>query len=276
MLCASMIVIGDELLGGYVADANSPWLAEVFRDYGVPFERIHVVGDDFDAIDEALTTELGRQRPRLIVTSGGIGSTPDDITYTAVAASLGRDVVRDETMSLRVEQALNWSRENGLDVDAAFAGHMYRMAEIPEGARLVFREDGWLPAVLVDVDGGCADGGVTLAILPGVPREFRSIMTQTVGPNLLAGVNPLPTVVEIQHRLPESALNAVFARLISAFPHVKLGSYPGYPMIVRLSGFGDDVHQAAAMVEVELEALMAGPAGAKLEAAWQRRHANDV
>lgn len=276
MLFASMIVIGDELLGGYVADANSPWLAEVLRDYGVPFERIHVVGDDVDAIDEALTRELARQRPRLIVTSGGIGSTPDDITYTAIAASLGRAVVRDVTMAQKVEQALDWSRENGLDVDEAFAGHMYRMAEIPEGARLVFREDGWLPAVLVDVDGGLQAGGVTIAILPGVPREFRSIMTETVGPNLLAGVNPLPIVVEIQHRLPESALNAVFTRLIGAFPHVKLGSYPGYPMIVRLTGFGDDVHQAAAMVEAELEALMAGPAGAKLEAAWQRRHANDV
>lgn len=276
MLFASMIVIGDELLGGYVADANSPWLAELLRDYGVPFERIHVVGDDLGAINEALTTELGRARPRLIVTSGGIGSTPDDITYTAVAASLKRPLVRDETMAERVEQALEWSRENGLDVDDAFASHMYRMAEIPQGARLIYREDGWLPAVLVEVDEGLVGGGVTIAILPGVPREFRSIMTETVGPNLLAGVNPLPIVREIQHRLPESALNAVFSRLIDAFPHVKLGSYPGYPMIVRLSGFGDDVRAAAAMVDTELEALMAGPAGAKLEAAWQRRHANDV
>lgn len=276
MLFASMIVIGDELLGGYVADANSPWLAELLRDYGVPFERIHVVGDDLAAINEALTTELGRARPRLIVTSGGIGSTPDDITYTAVAASLKRPLVRDETMAERVEQALEWSRQNGLDVDDAFASHMYRMAEIPQGARLIYREDGWLPAVLVEVDEGLVGGGVTIAILPGVPREFRSIMTETVGPNLLAGVNPLPIVREIQHRLPESALNAVFRRLIDAFPHVKLGSYPGYPMIVRLSGFGDDVRAAAAMVDTELEALMAGPAGAKLEAAWQRRHANDV
>lgn len=276
MLFASMIVIGDELLGGYVADANSPWLAELLRDYGVPFERIHVVGDDLGAINEALTTELGRARPRLIVTSGGIGSTPDDITYTAVAASLKRPLVRDETMAERVEQALEWSRQNGLDVDDAFASHMYRMAEIPKGARLIYREDGWLPAVLVEVDEGLVGGGVTIAILPGVPREFRSIMTETVGPNLLAGVNPLPIVREIQHRLPESALNAVFRRLIDAFPHVKLGSYPGYPMIVRLSGFGDDVRAAAAMVDTELEALMAGPAGAKLEAAWQRRHANDV
>jgi len=276
MLFASMIVIGDELLGGYVADANSPWLAALLRDYGVPFDRIHVVGDDDAAIDEALQSELARSRPRLIVTSGGIGSTPDDISYTAIAKSLSRDVIRDPQMALRVEQALTWSRENGLDVDDAFAGHMYRMAEIPEGSRLVFREDGWLPAVLVDIDGGCAQTGATVAILPGVPREFRAIMTDTVGPQLLAGVNPLPTVIELEHRLPESALNAVFTRLVSALPHVKLGSYPGYPMIVRLSGSGDAVSEAAAMVQAELDAIMGSAAGEKLEAAWQRRHANDV
>ena len=276
MLVASMIVIGDELLGGYVADANSPWLAETLRSYGVPFERIHVVGDDPAAIDEALSYERAKSTPRLIVTSGGIGSTPDDITYTAVAASLGRDVTRHPKMAARVEQALDWSRENGLDVDDAFAAHMFRMAEIPDGARLIFREDGWLPAVLVDVDGGCGANGVTIAILPGVPREFRAIITETVGPNLLAGVNPLPTVIEITHRLPESALNGVFSRLLTTFPDVKLGSYPAYPMIVRLTGFGTDVTKAAALVNAELETIMASPAGEKLEAAWQRRHANDV
>jgi len=276
MLVASMIVIGDELLGGYVTDANSPWLAEQLRGYGVPLERIHVVGDDFNDIDDALHTELARSRPRLIVTSGGIGSTPDDITYTAIAASLDRSVVRHEQMVARVEQALDWSREKGLAVDDAFAGHMYRMAEIPQGARLVFRPDGWLPAVLVDVDGGCHTGGATVAILPGVPREFKAIISETVGPQLLAGVNPQPTVIEITHRLPESALNGVFSRLISTYPDVKLGSYPGYPMMVRLTGFGEDVTHAAAMVNAELDAIMSSPAGEKLENAWQRRHANDV
>lgn len=276
MLVASMIVIGDELLGGYVTDANSPWLAELLRSYGVPFERIHVVGDDADAIDEALTLELARSRPRLIVTSGGIGSTPDDITYVSVAKSLGRDVVRNPQMASRVAQALEWSREKGLEVDAAFARHMYRMAEIPAGARTEFREDGWLPAVLIDIDGGCLDGGATVAVLPGVPREFRAIMTDTIGPHILTDVNPLPHVIEIEHRLPESALNGVFTRLLQQYPDVKLGSYPGYPMMVRLTGFGDDVAQAAALVQAELDAIMSSDAGAKLEAAWQRRHANDV
>lgn len=276
MLSASMIVIGDELLGGYVTDANSPWLAETLREYGVPLERIHVVGDDAEAIDEALTRELARSRPRLIVTSGGIGSTPDDITYQSVAASLTRDVVRDEQMAAKVVEALQWSRDKGLNVDDVYENHMMRMAEIPAGSRLAFREDGWMPAVLVEVDGGCQSGGATVAILPGVPREFNAIVTETIGPELLAGVNPLPTVIEIEHRLPESALNAVFTRLMAAFPQVKLGSYPGYPMMVRLTGFGNDVAQAARMVEDELAAIMASDAGEKIEAAWQRRHATDV
>lgn len=276
MLSASMIVIGDELLGGYVADQNSPWFATTLREHGVPLDRIQMVGDDPAEIDDALTRELARPRPRLIVTSGGIGSTPDDITYEAVAASLHRALHRDEQMARKVAEALQWSRDKGLEVDAQYEAHMMRMAEIPVGSRLKFRENGWLPAVLVDVDGGCEHGGATIAILPGVPREFQAIVTETIGPELLANVNPLPTVIEIEHRLPESALNAVFTRMMAAYPDVKLGSYPGYPMMVRLTGFGEHVALAAGMINDELDAIMASDAGAKIEAAWQRRHATDV
>ncbi len=86
MLEASVVVIGDEILSGYVHDANSGWLAERLRVHGVPLTRVSVVPDEHEAIDEALQAELARSRPRLIITSGGIGSTPDDLTYEAVAA----------------------------------------------------------------------------------------------------------------------------------------------------------------------------------------------
>jgi molybdopterin-biosynthesis enzyme MoeA-like protein len=58
LLAASIIVIGDEILGGYVTDTNSPWLAERLRLHGVPLSRVHVVPDTADAIDEALQLEL--------------------------------------------------------------------------------------------------------------------------------------------------------------------------------------------------------------------------
>ena len=121
MLEASLVVIGDEILGGYVTDTNSPWVADRLREHGVPLTRVQVVPDDAAAIDEALQLELARGRPRLVMTCGGIGSTPDDITYEAVAASLGRPLVEHPDIVARLEDVLEWSRKQDLEVTDSFA-----------------------------------------------------------------------------------------------------------------------------------------------------------
>jgi molybdenum cofactor synthesis domain-containing protein len=271
VLEASVVVIGDEILGGYVTDANSPWLAQRLQRHGVPLTRVHVVPDEFAAIDEALQAELARSRPRLVLTTGGVGSTPDDITYEAVAASLGRGLVEDPTISGRIDGALTWTREQGLEVTEEFAWHLKRMARVPEGSRLLTHESGWAPGVAMDVDGGLEDDGLTIVVLPGVPTQLRVIVEQTIEPMLLAGRNDVPTVVEIEHGLPESALNITFAELLRRHPEVKLGSYPGDPMLVRLTGLDDEVGAAEDLVREAIDDIESSPAGERLRAAWARR-----
>jgi molybdenum cofactor synthesis domain-containing protein len=272
VLEASMLVVGDEILGGYVTDTNSPWLAQRLRTHGVPLTRVHVVPDELDAIDEALQAELARSRPRLIVTSGGIGSTPDDLTYEAVAASLGRDLEEEPLIASRIDGALRWTSEQGVEVTDAFAWHLKRMARIPSGSHLLAPDAGWVPGVAVDVDGGCGtDEGATIVVLPGVPGEFRALLARAVEPQLLAGRRQVPTVVEVEHHLPESALNLTFEALLERFPDVKLGSYPGSPMLIRLSGEEATVRDAERFVRGELDAFLATPGGARLSAAWSAR-----
>jgi len=273
VLEASMIVVGDEILGGYVTDENSPLLARVLRDHGVGLSCVHVVADDLAAIDEALSLELSRARPRVVVTSGGVGSTPDDLTFEAVAASLGRDLVTDPTIGAKVDGALAWSAEQGFPVSEEFAWHVLRMARIPEGSRLVERSGGWAPGVLVDVEGGVDAGGVTVAILPGVPSEFAALLTEAVAPQVLAGRNPTPYVAELTHRYPESVLNLAFVEVMERYPDVKLGSYPGRPAIVRLSGVRSEVEAAAAHIAAVLSELDASDAGQRLAAARAAREA---
>lgn len=273
MLEASMLVIGDEILGGYVTDTNSPWLAQRLRAHGIPLTRVHVVPDEPAAIDEALDAERARARPRVVLTSGGIGSTPDDLTYEAVAASLGLQLVEDPTMAGRVDQALAWSRQQGLEAGSDHRRHLARMARVPAGSRLLWREDGWSPAVTVDVDGGSDGGGVTVVVLPGVPAEFRALVTEVVEPALFAGRNEVPHVVQIEHAYPESVLNLTFADLQRRHPQVKLGSYPGVPMLVRLSGPPEPVEAAAALVRRFLDDLDASDTGRRLAASWNRRRA---
>jgi molybdenum cofactor synthesis domain-containing protein len=272
VLAASMLVIGDEILGGFVTDTNSPWLADRLRAHGVPLERIHVIPDDADAIAEALAAELARARPRVIVTSGGIGSTPDDITYEAVAAALGRELVEDEVLAGPMRAIVARTREAGFTTSDTFAWHVLRMARIPAGSRLMAREGGWTPAVCVDVDGGAdaADGrGATVVVLPGVPSEFRALLGEAVEPALLAERNAVPHVVELTHGLPESLLNEAFVELGVRFPAVKLGSYPGRPMIVRLTGSHEDAEAAAAFVRSAIDALESDPAAARLPRRWR-------
>ncbi|MEX0831935.1 MAG: molybdopterin-binding protein [Nitriliruptoraceae bacterium] len=256
-----MLVIGDELLGGHVTDANSPWLAGRLHAHGVPFTRIHVVPDEMAAIDEALTTELARARPRLVFTSGGIGSTPDDITYEAVAASLGRGLVEHPHLATRMDEILERTRNRGFEVDATYEHAIRRMSHVPDGSRILMLEGAWLPAVVVDVDGGCDAGGASVVVLPGVPVAFRTLITEAVEPQLIAGRNTLPATVEIRHDFPESLLNATFAHLIEATPQVKLGSYPGRPSLVRLTGPDAQVDQAKELVEAAIDRLATSEAG---------------
>jgi nicotinamide-nucleotide amidase len=267
-----MVVVGDEILGGYVTDTNSPWLADRLRAHGVPLTRVSVVPDGMTDIAEALHAELARSRPRLIVTSGGIGSTPDDLTYDAVAAALERPLVEDPLIASRIDGALGWTASQGVEVDDAFAWHLKRMARVPEGSRLLAPEAGWVPGVAVDIDGGSdAEDGATIVVLPGVPSEFRALLERAVEPLLLAGRREPPAVTEIEHTLPESALNLTFVALLERFPDVKLGSYPGSPMLVRLSGTPAQVEAAERFVRGELASFLATPGGANLAAAWSAR-----
>jgi molybdopterin-biosynthesis enzyme MoeA-like protein len=117
---------------------------------------------------------------------------------------------------------------------------------------------------------------VTVVVLPGVPSEFRALVAQAVEPALLADRNEVPAVAELQHGFPESALNLTFVEVMRRWPQVKLGSYPGRPMLVRLSGPAAEVAEAEAAVRAALDELEAGPAGQRIAAAWGARRADDL
>ncbi|HUH07916.1 MAG TPA: molybdopterin-binding protein [Egibacteraceae bacterium] len=269
-LRASLIVIGDEILGGFVRDANSGFLAGRLQELGVPLDRVVTVPDEHAAIDEALSAELARARPRLVVTSGGIGSTPDDLTLEAVAASLGVDLAADPAIDARITRALEWRAAQGVSLDASHDRAMRRMALVPKGAYLIADDGGFAAGVAVDVDEGCgSDGGATVVILPGVPSEFQRITRNGIEPVLIADRGHPEHVEELSHGYPESMLNPVFERVLEEFPGVRLGSYPGRECTVRLKGERADVEAAMAVVRGYLDELDSNPAAARLQAAWQ-------
>ena len=271
-LRVSIIVIGDEILGGFVQDTNSAWMAQRLQTLGFPLDRVVTVPDSFEAIDEALATELARSRPRLLLTSGGIGSTPDDVTFEAVARHLGVDLRLEPTINERISAALDWTAEQGMDVTDGHERSMRKMAMVPSTAYLLPGAPGFVPGVAVDVDGGVeADGGATVIVMPGVPGQLRRIFDDGIEPHVLAGRGEPQHVAEVRHPYPESTLNPVLERLVAEFPDVHLGSYPGTESIVRLKGDKERVEAAMALVVAYLDELARDPAAARLAEAWQSR-----
>ena len=268
----SIIVIGDEILGGFVQDTNSGWLAQRLQNLGFPLDRIVTVPDSFEAVDEALATELARERPRLVLTSGGIGSTPDDVTFEAVARHLGMGLRLEPSINERISAALTWTASQGVDVTPGHERSMRKMAMVPDASYVVPGTPGFVPGVAVDVDGGVSqDTGATIVVMPGVPGQLKRIFDDGVEPHLLAGRGQPQHVEEITHPYPESTLNPVLDRLVEEYPDIHLGSYPGYVCTVRLKGDKERVTSAMQLVVDYLRKLDADPAAGRLSDAWQAR-----
>ena len=270
-LRSSVIVIGDEILSGYVKDANSGFLIERLHTAGVPLDRIQIVPDDRAAIAEALRAELARRRPRVVLTSGGVGPTPDDITVEVVAAVLDRPLVAHPDAAEGVEAALDWSRRQGMPVSAEQEANMRRLADLPADAWLTAASPGRTPGIVADLDGGCAAAaGASVVVLPGVPAELRRIVTEGVEPQLLAGRGAHAHVLEVAHAYPESFIASALQALAGSHPGVTVGSYPGRECIVRLHGAREEVEAAAAIVRAQLDRLDAEPGSDEVRARWRR------
>jgi nicotinamide-nucleotide amidase len=171
---AGIVVTGTEVLTGRVTDRNGPWLSEQLRALGVDHAYTVVVGDRREDMEQALRFLAG-QGVDLIVTSGGLGPTADDLTAEVVGAFAGREMVLDEPLEERIAEILRplMSRWPDLDPDAIRASNR-KQAVVPVGAT-VLEPVGTAPGLVVPVD-----GGPTVLVLPGPPRELHAMWPAAV------------------------------------------------------------------------------------------------
>ena len=163
---AGVVVTGTEVLTGIIADRNGPWLSERLRDLGVDHAHTMIVGDRAEDLRDALDF-FARSGMDLIVTSGGLGPTEDDLTAPIVAEFAGRPFVLDEALEGRIAKILEQltKRWPNLDEEAIRAGNR-KQAYVPEGAE-VLEPVGTAPGFVVGSD------GPTVVVLPGPPRELQ-------------------------------------------------------------------------------------------------------
>jgi nicotinamide-nucleotide amidase len=171
---AGIVVTGTEVLTGRVSDRNGPWLSERLRELGVDHSYTVVVGDRREDMDEALRF-LAARGVDLVLTSGGLGPTADDLTAEVVGAFAGRAMVLDDALEERIAEILKplMTRWPDLDPDAIRASNR-KQAIVPEGAT-VLDPVGTAPGLVVPVD-----GGPTVVVLPGPPRELHAMWPAAV------------------------------------------------------------------------------------------------
>ena len=184
---AGIVVTGTEVLTGRVVDRNGPWLSERLLEQGADPIAIAVVGDRPQDILRALRF-LASEGCELIVTSGGLGPTADDLTAAVVGRFQGREMVLDEPLEGRIAEILRalMARWPDLDPEAVMISNR-KQAVIPTGAEIL-EPVGTAPGLVVTAAGG---GGPTVVVLPGPPRELQPMWQTaiTTSPTLRAALS---------------------------------------------------------------------------------------
>lgn len=199
---AGIVVTGTEVLTGRVQDLNGPWIADRLLELGVELAHITICGDRAHDI-EAQLRFLAAQDVDLIVTSGGLGPTADDMTVEVVARFCGRDLVLDAALENRIAAILAGlaGRFTDVDMDAVLAANR-KQAIVPTGS-LIIDPVGTAPGVVVP-------GSPTILVLPGPPRELQPMWRTAIAlPAVLESIDGRTSYQQQTVRmfgLPESAL----------------------------------------------------------------------
>lgn len=169
MLSAEIIAVGSELLTPTKTDTNSLWLTEKLNEIGIEVRLKTVVGDDRARLEETIRDAL--RRSEVVITTGGLGPTEDDITREVSALAVGRELVYHEELveDLR-ERFRRWGRE--------MPETNKRQAYVVEGAQILPNPNGSAVGMAVEI------GGKFLVVLPGPPRELKPMFEDFVLPDL--------------------------------------------------------------------------------------------
>jgi nicotinamide-nucleotide amidase len=236
---AEIIAVGSELLTPDRLDTNSLFLTEELNGIGIEVVRKTVVGDNRDLLAEAFRDAL--QRVPLIIASGGLGPTDDDLTRETVADLLGRKLRHNEEILRHIEGRF---RSMGRDMPAVNA----RQAMVPEGAEILRNPRGTAPGLWLE------DSGHFIALLPGPPRELKPLFREEVLPRLERRVSG----ARLHHReirvtgLGESHVEQRILPIYSRYPDVQttILAAPGETQIHLRVWTQDAFHAKKTLAEI--------------------------
>jgi nicotinamide-nucleotide amidase len=242
---ASIITIGDELLIGQVIDTNSAWMAQELNKQGIWVARRVAVGDVWDDIWQALDEES--RRSSIILITGGLGPTADDITKALLLKYFGGRMVVDEKALANVK----WIFERVLK--RPMIERNLQQAEVPDACTVIQNRRGTAPGMWFEKEGRI------FVSMPGVPHEMKGMMTDDVLPTLRQRFQ-LPYIAHrtlLTAGIGESFLAEHIKTFEEALPSsIKLAYLPNYGMVrLRLTIRGEDEASADTLLQQQFNTL---------------------
>ncbi len=235
---AEIVTIGTELLLGQIIDTNAAYIADQFNRIGVSVLYKSTVGDNAGRMREVLTRAL--ERADVVITSGGLGPTEDDLTRQIAAEVTNRKLVLHQDLLEQIQRIFRNRRYT-------FNDNNVRQAYIPEGAIPIENPQGTAPGYIIEDERGI------VVSLPGVPREMKYLMQQTVLPYLRQkqGASHVITYKILKLcGIGESTVDYTIRDLIqtSTNPSIGLLAHPGQ-VDIRIAAKAESVEQAAPLIE---------------------------
>ena len=245
-MLAEIITIGDEILIGQIVDTNSAWMAQQLNLTGISVKQITSISDDEEHILDALA--LAEQRADIILITGGLGPTKDDITKKTLARYFNMGFRRDEGALEMVRQIFEKFKRPLIDVNI-------QQADVPDGCEVIVNKNGTAPCMWFERN------NKIFVSMPGVPFEMMYLMGDEILPRLKRRFE-LPAIVHktiLTANIGESFLAKEIEEIEDALPaHIKLAYLPKLGQVrLRLSAKGDDEAKLKTEVEVFAKQIMA-------------------
>lgn len=248
---ASICTIGDEILIGQVVDTNSSHISQALNSLGIKVSRMVSIGDDHDTIISSLDAELSKND--IVIVTGGLGPTKDDITKKALAELSKADSWKTDERQLEIIRRILSARGiAALDINLA-------QANVPETCEVIPNKLGTAPVMAFRFDESRYGHYATLYSLPGVPFEAIGAL-----PDILEDIKKHYQVSDIHHKtvmtygIPESVLSKMLDEWEDALPedmHLAYLPDPLKGVRLRLSIYGGTREKEEARIEAELAKL---------------------
>jgi molybdenum cofactor synthesis domain-containing protein len=219
-----IICVGNELLIGKIANTNAQWLAKRITTTGLNVARITVASDDITEISTVVKEALKR-KPKIIITTGGLGPTFDDKTLEGIAKALNQPLkVDSEAIKMVEEKYHQYLKEGKIEEKVELTPPRIKMATLPKKAQPLHNPIGTAPGVLMK------HNDTTVIALPGVPSEMEAIFDESIQPMLkkMAGKAVFYETSLGVDGIMESDLAPLIDKTMHDNPYIYIKSHPGH------------------------------------------------